>query len=89
MHSTFKYLEDGLLSHSAWPALSTVEPLFHRETASVGLESLHQQVIDSSKMIVTFVLERLQRRMDQRKYGYGNDFIKLSTSVLYFLYLEF
>lgn len=54
------YLEHSLLIQSARPALGTVEPLFHGETASVGFKSLHQQIVDSSKMIVAFVLERLQ-----------------------------
>lgn len=53
------YLDDGLLGNCAGPSLAGVEPLFDGETAAMGLESLHQQVIDSSKVVVAFVLQRL------------------------------
>ena len=62
------YLDYGLLRDGARAALGGTEPLLYGEAAPVGLQSLHQQVIDSSKMVVTFVLERLhgeRRRLMQ------------------------
>ena len=53
------YLDDSLLGDGAGPSLAGVEPLFDREAAAMGLEPLHQQVIDSSKVVVAFVLQRL------------------------------
>lgn len=44
----------------------------------MGFESLHQQVIDSSKMIVTFVLERLQRE----NVGCDENFITVGISII-------
>lgn len=53
-------LDDGLLGDGAGPALAGVEPLFHGEAAAMGLEPLHQQVVDSSEVVVAFVLQRLE-----------------------------
>lgn len=71
-----------MLSHSAWPALSAVEALLHRETASVGLEPLHQQEVDSSKMIVAFVLERLQRRKLNKRKKINNKDLAILLNIL-------
>lgn len=53
------HLDDCLLSNGAWPPLAGVEPLFDGEAASMCLEPLNQQVVDSSKVVVAFVLQRL------------------------------
>ena len=62
------YLDDSLLGDGAGPALAYVKPLLHRETAAVGIETLHQQVVDSSKVVVTLVLERLDTGMLKLQY---------------------
>lgn len=54
------YLNDGLLCDGAGPSLPGVEPLFDREAAAMCLEPFHQQVVDSSEVIVAFVLQRLE-----------------------------
>ena len=59
------YLDDSLLGDGAGPALVYVKPLLHRKAAAVGLETLHQQVVDSSKVVVTLVLERLDTGRDK------------------------
>lgn len=54
------HLDDRLLGNGARPALAGVEPLFHGEAAAMGLEPLHQQVVDGGKVVVAFVLQRLE-----------------------------
>ena len=54
------YLDDSLFGDGAGPPLARVEPLFDWEAAAMGLEPLHQQVVDSSKVVVAFVLQRLE-----------------------------
>lgn len=56
------HLGYGLLSNGAWAALASVKSLLHREATSMGFESLHQQVIDSSKVVVALVLQRLEKK---------------------------
>lgn len=53
------YLGDSLFGDGAGPSLAGVEPLFDGEATAMGLEALHQQVVDSSKVVVAFVLQRL------------------------------
>lgn len=55
------YLDNSLLGDGAGAALADVQTLFHRETAAMRLQPLHQQVVDSSKVVIAFVLERLWR----------------------------
>lgn len=62
------YLDDSLFGNGAGSSLAGVEPLFDREAAAMGLQPLHQQVIDSSKVVVAFVLQRLQ---DDRQYKWS------------------
>lgn len=50
------HLDDCLFSYGARPPLAGVEPLFHGEATSMRLEPLDQQVVDSSKVVVAFVL---------------------------------
>lgn len=54
------YLDNSLFSDGAGPSLAGIKPLFDGEAAAVGLEPLHQQVVDSSKVVVALVLERLE-----------------------------
>lgn len=54
------YLDDSLFGDGAGPPLAGVEPLFDGEAAAMGLEPLHQQVVDGSKVVVAFVLQRLE-----------------------------
>lgn len=54
------YLDDSLFGNGAGPSLAGVEPLFDREAAAMGLEPFHQQVVDSSKVVIAFVLQRLK-----------------------------
>lgn len=54
------YLDDSLFGDGAGPSLAGVEPLFDGEAAAMGLEPLHQQVVDSSEVVVAFVLQRLE-----------------------------
>lgn len=54
------YLDDRLLSDGAGAPLAGVEPLFHREAASMGLQPLDQQVVDRSEVVVAFILKRLK-----------------------------
>lgn len=54
------YLDDRLFGDGAGPPLVSIEPLFHGEAAAMGLEPLHQQVVDGSKVVVAFVLQRLK-----------------------------
>lgn len=53
------YLDNSLLSDGARAALAGVQTLFHRETAAMRFQPLHKQVIDSSKVVIAFVLKRL------------------------------
>lgn len=53
------HLDYCLFSNGAWTPLAGVEPLFDGEAASMCLESLDQQVVNSSKVVVAFVLQRL------------------------------
>lgn len=53
------YLDNSLLSDGARAALAGVQTLFHRETAAMRFQPLHKQVVDSSKMVIAFVLKRL------------------------------
>lgn len=53
------YLDNSLLSDGARAALAGVQTLFHRETAAMRFQALHKQVVDSSKVVIAFVLERL------------------------------
>jgi len=69
------YLDDGLFGDGAGPPLAGVEPLVHGEAAAVGLEPLHQQVVDGGKVVVAFVLERLEHG-GQRVNGGGGDYQK-------------
>lgn len=54
------YLDDRLFGDGAGPALAGIEPLFDGEAAAMGLQTLHQQIVDSSKVVVAFVLQRLE-----------------------------
>lgn len=54
------YLNDSLFGDGAGPTLAGVKPLFDGEAAAMRLQSLHQQVVDSSKVVVTFVLQSLE-----------------------------
>lgn len=60
------YLDDRLLGDGAGPSLAGVEPLFDREAAAMRLEPLHQQIIYSSKVVVAFVLERLEENGEEK-----------------------
>lgn len=53
------YLDNSLLSDGARAALADVQTLFHRETAAMRFQPLHKQVVDSSKVVIAFVLKRL------------------------------
>lgn len=53
------YLDNSLLSDGARAALAAVQTLFHRETAAMRFQPLHKQVVDSSKVVIAFVLKRL------------------------------
>ncbi len=53
------YLDNSLLSDGARAALADVQTLFHRETAAMCFQPLHKQVVDSSKVVIAFVLKRL------------------------------
>ena len=72
------YLDDRLLSNGAGASLSGIQPLFDREAAAMGFKPLHQQVIDSSKVVVAFVLQRLE---NGRQQNWSNLWLKFS---LYF-----
>lgn len=54
------HLDHRLLGDGAGPPLASVQTLLDGETAAVGFEALHQQVVDSSKVVVAFVLQRLE-----------------------------
>lgn len=54
------HLNDSLFSDGAGSSLPGVKPLFDREAAPMCLEPFHQQVVDSSKVVVAFVLQRLE-----------------------------
>lgn len=60
----FGYLGDSLFSDRAGPPLTCIQSLLYREAAAVGLEPLHQQVVDGGKVVVAFVLQRLEERDD-------------------------
>lgn len=61
------YLGDSLFRDGAGTPLASVESLFNREAAAMGLETLHQQVVDCSKVVVAFVLQRLK---DDRQHNH-------------------
>ena len=63
------YLDDGLFGDGAGPALAGIESLFDGEAAAMGLEPFHQQVVDSSKVVVAFVLQRLE---DDRVFNWSD-----------------
>lgn len=54
------HLDHRLLGDGAGPPLASVQTLLDGEAAAVGFEALHQQVVDSSKVVVAFVLQRLE-----------------------------
>lgn len=54
------YLNNSLFGNGAGPSLPGVQSLFDREAAPMCLEPFHQQVVDSSKVVVAFVLQRLE-----------------------------
>lgn len=56
LSNSHTHLDDCLFSYGARPPLAGVEPLFHGEATSMRLEPLDQQVVDSSKVVVAFVL---------------------------------
>lgn len=60
------YLNNGLFGDGAGPSLPGVEPLFDREATAMRLEPFHQQVVDGSKVVVAFVLQRLQYDRQQK-----------------------
>lgn len=60
------HLDHRLLGDGAGPPLASVQALLDGETAAVGFEALHQQVVDSSKVVVAFVLQRLERKKKKR-----------------------
>lgn len=80
------YLDNSLLSDGARAALAGVQTLFHRETAAMRFQPLHKQVIDSSKVVIAFVLKRLWqekkgfwRTTQTRKENTGKCHISIST----------
>lgn len=54
------YLNNSLFGDGARSSLPGVKPLFDRKAAPMRLEPFHQQVVDCSKVVVAFVLQRLE-----------------------------
>lgn len=55
------YLDNSLFRNGAGPSLAGIKPLFDGEAAAMCLEPLNQQVVDSSEVVVAFVLQRLRK----------------------------
>lgn len=75
------YLDNSLLCDGARAALAGVQTLFHRETAAMRFQPLHKQVVDSSKVVIAFVLERLwQERQEffEEQYRQGMRTLEMS-----------